>query len=106
MKTVAQKHQGHWNYYGIIGNSQSLSDYRTLTLRTLYYWQNRRSQRRSYTWRNFNRLLKRFGVPLPRIKPKANATELMSKLQWSDAQAAGSEPARTPLQSLSCGSEW
>jgi RNA-directed DNA polymerase len=89
MKTVAQKHQGHWNYYGIIGNSQSLSDYRTLTLRALYYWLNRRSQRRSYTWRSFNRLLKRFGVPLPRIKPKANATELMSKLPWSDAQAAG-----------------
>ena len=89
MKTVAQKHQGHWNYYGIIGNSQNLSDYRTLTLRALYYWLNRRSQRRSYTWRSFNRLLKRFGVPLPRIKPKANATELMSKLQWSDAQAAG-----------------
>jgi len=89
MKTVAQKHQGHWNYYGIIGNSQSLSDYRTLTLRALHYWLNRRSQRRSYTWRTFNRLLKCFGVPLPRIKPKANATELMSKLQWSDAQAAG-----------------
>jgi len=89
MKTVAQKHQGHWNYYGIIGNSQSLSDYRTLTLRALYYWLNRRSQRRSYTWQSFHRLLKRFGVPQPRIKPKANATELMSKLQWSAAQAAG-----------------
>jgi len=89
MKTVAQKHQGHWNYYGIIGNSQSLSDYRTLTLRTLYYWLNRRSQRRSYTWRSFNRLLKRFGVPLPRIKPKANATELLSKPQWKDEHAEG-----------------
>jgi hypothetical protein len=53
MKTVAQKHRGHWNYYGIIGNSESLSDYRTLTLRALFQWLNRRSQKRSYTWRSF-----------------------------------------------------
>ena len=78
MKTVAQKHQGHWNYYGIIGNSESLSDYRTLTLRALFKGLNRRSQRRSYTWRNFNRLLKRFGVPMPRIQEKARGRELPS----------------------------
>jgi hypothetical protein len=78
MKTVAQKHQGHWNYYGLIGNSESLSDYRTLTLRALFYWLNRRSQRRSHTWRSFNRLLKRFGVPLPRISEKARSAQLRS----------------------------
>lgn len=76
MKTVAQKHQGHWNYYGIIGNSESLSDYRTLTLRVLFRWLNWRSQRRSYTWRSFNRMLQRFEVPLPRIIRKAHSVEL------------------------------
>ena len=89
MKTVAQKHQGHWNYYGIIGNSESLSDYRTLTLRALFQWLNRRSQKRSYTWRSFNRLLKRFGVPLPRIKDKARSTELRIKPDWNPEQIAG-----------------
>ena len=89
MKTVAQKHQGHWNYYGIIGNSESLSDYRTLTLRALYYWLNRRSQKRSYTWWSFNRLLKRFGVPLPRIRERARSTELRSEPEWSDEPARG-----------------
>jgi len=73
MKTVAKKHQGHWNYYGIIGNSESLSDYRTLTLRVLFRWLNWRSQRTSYTWPSFNRLLQRYAVPLPRIKQKAQA---------------------------------
>jgi len=73
MKTVAKKHQGHWNYYGIIGNSESLSDYRTLTLRVLFRWLNWRSQRTSYTWPRFNRLLQRYAVPLPRIKQKAKA---------------------------------
>ena len=89
MKTVAQKHQGHWNYYGIIGNSESLSDYRTLTLRALFQWLNRRSQKRSYTWRSFNRLLKRFGVPLPRIQDKARSKELPTKPEWNPEQIAG-----------------
>ncbi len=89
MKTVAQKHQGHWNYYGIIGNSESLSDYRTLTLRVLHYWLNRRSQRGSYTWRAFNRLLKRFGVPLPRIQGQAKTDGLLSKPEWNLEQLAG-----------------
>ena len=89
MKTVAQKHQGHWNYYGIIGNSESLSDYRTLTLRALFQWLNRRSQKRSYTWRSFNRLLKRFGVPLPRIQDKARSQELRTKPGWNPEQIAG-----------------
>ena len=89
MKTVAQKHQGHWNYYGIIGNSESLSDYRTLTLRALYYWLNRRSQRRSHTWQSFNRLLKRFGVPLPRIQDKARSDGLRNKPGWTAEPVAG-----------------
>jgi hypothetical protein len=49
MKTVAQKHQGHWNYDGRIGNSESLGCYRTETCRILFKWLIWRSQRRSYT---------------------------------------------------------
>jgi RNA-directed DNA polymerase len=89
METVAQKHQGHWNYYGIIGNSESLRDYRTLTLRTLFKWLNRRSQRGSYTWQSFNRLLQRFSVPLPRITDRASNTELRSPPKWRAGQAGG-----------------
>jgi group II intron reverse transcriptase/maturase len=80
METVAQKHQGHWNYYGIIGNSESLRDYRTLTLRTLFKWLNRRSQRGSYTWQSFNRLLQRFSVPLPRITDRASQSGALDRL--------------------------
>jgi len=67
MRTLRAKYQGHWNYYGIIGNSASLSRYRWQTARVLFRWLNRRSQRRGYTWRGFNRLLQRFQVPPPRI---------------------------------------
>ena len=58
---------GHWNYYGVIGNSQSLSQYEYQVRGLLYKWLNRRSQKRSYTWKALNRLLERFSVPRPRI---------------------------------------
>jgi RNA-directed DNA polymerase len=89
METVAAKHRGHWNYYGIIGNSKSLGHYRTETCRVLHYWLNRRSQRRSYTWRAFHRLLKRFVVPLPRIWEKAKGSfGLPERAGWSAEEAA------------------
>ncbi len=90
MKTVADKHRGHWNYYGLIGNSKSLGQYRTETCRILFKWLNRRSQRRSYTWRSFNRLLQRFTVPLPRIVEGAKAKlGLQDKPGWRAEQVRG-----------------
>ncbi len=67
METLAAKLRGHWNYYGVIGNSQSLSQYEYQVHGLLYKWLNRRSQKRSYTWKALNRLLERFSVPRPRI---------------------------------------
>lgn len=51
MEELRDKLRGHWNYYGIIGNSHSLSqdDYQVRGL--LYQGLNRRSQKPSYTWR-------------------------------------------------------
>jgi len=71
METLRAKYHGHWNYYGIIGNSASQSQYRWQTTRILFKWLNRRSQRRSYTWWSFNRMLRRFEVPMPRIVEQA-----------------------------------
>ncbi len=72
MKTLAAKLRGTWNYYGIIGNSRSLAQFAYQTNKTLFYWLNRRSQKRSYTWPAFNRLLKRFQIPQPRITEKSS----------------------------------
>ena len=71
MTKVAQKYRGHWNYYGLIGNSRSLQQYYQQTRGILFQWVNRRSQRRSYTWATFDRLLERYQVPRPRIVEKA-----------------------------------
>ena len=70
LKKLASKLRGTWNYYGIIGNSRSLAQFMYATNQSLFYWLNRCSQKRSYTWDAYNRLLKRYQVPPPRIVEK------------------------------------
>jgi RNA-directed DNA polymerase len=67
MTTLRAKLQGAWNYYGIIGNGKRLQLLYAVACQALHKWLNRRSQRRSYTWRALNRLLQRWQVPRPRI---------------------------------------
>ena len=87
---VADEHRGHWNDYGVIGNSKSLGQYRTESCRALFKWLNRRSQKRSYTWRAFNRLLQRFAVPVPRIvEGEKEKLGLKDKPGWNVQQARG-----------------
>ena len=71
MKTIGAKLQGTWNYYGLIGNFRRMKLFYEETRRTLYKWLNRRSQRRSLTWRALDRILIRFQIPRPRIVEKA-----------------------------------
>jgi len=61
------KLRGYWNYYGIRGNYESLSDYFYQITRELFKGLNRRSQRKSYTWAGFRALLKEFPLRKPRI---------------------------------------
>ena len=87
-KTLAAKLRGHWNYYGVIGNSQSLSQYEYQVRGLLYKWLNRRSQKRSYTWRALYRLLERANVPRPKIVETGRKRFLEScQLVWQLGQA-------------------
>ena len=67
MRTLRAKLQGHWNYYGVCGNSARLWAYYSLVCKLLYKWLNRRSQRRSYTWEGLLQMLRFFRIPRPRI---------------------------------------
>lgn len=62
-----QKLRGYWNYYGLRGNYESLSDYFYHVTRILLKRLNRRSQHKSYTWTSFGALLKDFPLIKPRI---------------------------------------
>ena len=87
---VARKFQGHWNYYGIIGNSQGLGAFYWEVVNRLHHWLNRRSQRRSCRWESLQRLLDGFRVPRPRIKETAREQEQRrSGPVWDPEKAAG-----------------
>jgi len=61
------KLRGHYQYYGVSGNMQSLKRFYSLTLRMTLKWLNRRSQRKSYSWRGFYKYLEHYPLPEPRI---------------------------------------
>ena len=89
METLRAKYAGRWNYYGIIGNAKSLSRYGYETSRILFKWLNRRSQRRSLRWSAFNRLLKRFQVPPPRVVETTTGVRKLPGLpEWSLKQTS------------------
>lgn len=44
---------GYFHYYGITDNSRSIKSFRYGVMRRLFYWLNRRSQKKSYNWANF-----------------------------------------------------
>jgi len=67
LQTLKVKYRGYWNYYGVIGNSASLTQFFYRSKRILFKWLNRRSQRRSYTWTGFQAMLDQVGISAPRI---------------------------------------
>lgn len=58
---------GYYQYYGITDNGKSLSNFRYRVTKSLYYWLNRRSQKKSYNWEEFNEMLKHYPLARPRI---------------------------------------
>ena len=67
MSTLRRKLQGHWNYYGVLGNSDRLWKLAHHVKRLVFKWLNRRSQRRSFNWARFVEAWERWEIPRPRI---------------------------------------
>jgi len=66
-ETLKAKLQGHGNYYGVIGNSRGLGNFLHRVETVLFQWANRRSQRKSYTWPGFRKMLERLGLRCPKV---------------------------------------
>jgi group II intron reverse transcriptase/maturase len=64
-KTLSQKLRGHYQYYGVRCNSDSLAGVRHHTVRAWHKWLNRRGAKRRLTWEKFERLLDIFPLPQP-----------------------------------------
>ena len=68
METVKKKLIGHYNYYGITDNTQSITRYYFKVMRLLMRWLNRRGQRKSHRYKDYTTIIKFFNLPTPKIK--------------------------------------
>jgi len=66
-KMLNAKLRGHYQYYGVRGNSRSLWEFYDEVMKMVFKWLNRRSHRKSYHWEAFKRLLSHIGLAKPRI---------------------------------------
>jgi RNA-directed DNA polymerase len=68
MQKAKARIRGHLNYYAITDNSRMCNVYHYWFTRITFKWLNRRSQRQSYNWSEFNQMLKSVKWPTVRIK--------------------------------------
>jgi RNA-directed DNA polymerase len=66
-KMLASKVRGHYQYYGISGNYRGVYRYFCCAKRIAFKWLNRRSQRKSFNWQEFQKYLEKYPVPKPYI---------------------------------------
>lgn len=66
-RMLAVRLEGHYRYYGIAGNMMALKKFFWLVVEMVYEWINRRSQKRSYNWEEFKRVLFKSPLPKPKI---------------------------------------
>ena len=79
MKGLNRRLVGHYNYYGLRGNSRDLWRFYQAAIESAFKWLNRRGgKRKSFTWAVFNQALKRLGVAKPRITEKTYARRVFA----------------------------
>jgi group II intron reverse transcriptase/maturase len=66
---LRSKLQGHYHYYGVAGNRNSLQAVYERVTRGWRQWLNRRSQQARMNWRTFTALLRRYPLPRPVLVP-------------------------------------
>jgi len=65
--TLQAKLRGHYQYYGVSGNYEAISQFYKQTWHLVLKWLNRRGQKRSFTHDEFTAYLTRYPLPKPRI---------------------------------------
>lgn len=68
LETAKKKLNGHFNYYGITDNFHSIRKFKWIVMGYLFKYLNRRSQRKSFTWSEFERLLEIMNMPKANIR--------------------------------------
>jgi RNA-directed DNA polymerase len=66
-RQLGQKLRGHYQYFALPGNAQTLHTVYYRVCKSWLYWLRRRGGKHKLTWEEFNQVLKRFPLPPPRI---------------------------------------
>lgn len=74
---VALKLRGHYNYFGVPGNSRAIQEYHRQVLAILLKWLRRRSRRHRMNGWRFYDLVKQLRLPVPRIVPYSRKRSLV-----------------------------
>ena len=69
-ETLCRKLNGHYGFFGITPNGFSIAKYYDQVKRCWRKWLNRRNRNNEMSWETFNKLLKRYPLPTPRIVHK------------------------------------
>jgi RNA-directed DNA polymerase len=64
---LGEKLSGHYQYYGISGNTEAMNQFYREIERLSFLWINRRSQKKSCNWAQFRRYLEFHPLPRPSI---------------------------------------
>ena len=68
IKALNRKLRGHYNYYSVVGNANSLWRFYRWAVDCSFKWLNRRGgKRKSFTWKVFHRALDRLGIAKPKL---------------------------------------
>jgi group II intron reverse transcriptase/maturase len=76
-KKAAAKLRGHYNYYAVTFNGHAVYKFYFSCIKVMFKWLNRRSQKRSYTWKEFVRKL--MFNPLPKAPMGFELIDVTSK---------------------------
>jgi group II intron reverse transcriptase/maturase len=64
---IASKLTGHYNYYGVSGNFESIKHYYSRVRNLTFKWLNRRSRKKSWNWEGFIRYNSLYPLPRPKL---------------------------------------
>jgi hypothetical protein len=64
---VNQMLVGYYHYYGITDNGRCLNNFLHRVDRMLFYWLNRRSNKKSYTWEQYGKMKEYYPLKTPKI---------------------------------------
>ena len=67
INVLSAKLRGHFQYYGVSGNFRGIKRFNFNTIKLVFKWLNRRSQKKSFNWQEFQLYLERFPLPKPKI---------------------------------------